>query len=331
MDGAAADQRGERPSGSGAGLWSRSLSGRRGVEDRAGPDGRAVAVRQTGGGGPAVPRSLPVQTGPRLETIRSTPLRQMMIHMPPPFSSTLAAVLLALTLPLAAAENFEFGPRPTQSVFDPGGILKPAEVEGISAPLKAIYQKKGVDVLVVVVQDVGKAPPEHVAGRFAEAWSTSDLRCVVLHLPGHEQSPWVVPSGRLVSYLNTDEVQKAVDDIRRHAASQPKDAEKVRTAATETSDMLQYWLASTINHSEMIRTESTKMRLEQETKARQWRIAAMAGVASVIPLAGIISLLVSWSRRRGAGYFPNHAWQLRLGAPHAGGNHAVTELGRPRN
>lgn len=245
------------------------------------------------------------------------------------FPSALAALLLTLTVPLTAATDFEFGPRPPQSVFDPGGTLKPAEVEAISTQLKTAYQKQGVDVIVVVMQDVGKAPPEHVAGRFAEAWSPSDLRCVVLHVPGHEQSPWVVPSGRLVSYLNTEEVRKAVDDIRRHAISQPKDADKVRTAANEASDMLLFWLASTINHSEMIRTESTKMRLEQETKARQWRIAAMAGVASVIPLAGVISLLISWNRRRGPGYFPNHAWQLRLGAPHAGGNHAVAELGPP--
>lgn len=249
--------------------------------------------------------------------------------MNPRLPSAIAALLLALTVPSVAATDFEFGPRPPQSVFDPGGVLKPAELDAIAAPLKTVYQKQGVDVIVVVMQDVGKAPPEHVAGRFAEAWSPSDLRCVVLHVPGHEHSPWVVPSGRLVSYLNTEEVQKAVDDIRRHAASQPKDADKVRTAATEASDMLRFWLASTINHSEMIRTESTKMRLEQETKARQWRIAAMAGVASVIPLAGVISLLVSWSRRRGPGYFPNHAWQLRLGAPHAGGNHAVAELGPP--
>lgn len=247
------------------------------------------------------------------------------------FPSAVAALLLALTAAVSAATDFEYGPRPEQSVFDPGNILKPEELDAISGPLKAIYQKQGVDVLVIIMPDVGNAPPEHVAGRFADAWSPSDLRCVVLHVPGHEGSPWILPSGRLVSYLNTDEVQRAVDDARRHAAAEPKDADKVRSAANEAADMLRYWLASTINHTEMIRTESTKMRLEQETKARQWRIATMAGVASVIPLAGLLSLLISWSRRRGPGYFPNHAWELRLGAPHAGGNHAVVDLGPSKN
>lgn len=247
------------------------------------------------------------------------------------FPSAIAALFLALTALVSAATDFEYGQRPEQSVFDPGNVLKPDELEAISGPLKALYQKQGVDVMVIIMPDVGNAPPEHVAGRFAEAWSHSDLRCVVLHVPGHEQSPWIIPSGRLVSYLNTDEVQKAVDDARRHSAAEPKDVDKVRTAATESADMLRYWLASTINHSEMIRTESTKLRLEQETKARQWRIATMAGVASVIPLAGILSLIIGWSRRRGPGYFPDHAWELRLGAPHAGGNHAVAELGPPPN
>lgn len=248
--------------------------------------------------------------------------------------SAVAALLLLLSASVTAAPaatDFEYGPRPEQAVFDPGNVLKPDEVNAISAPLKILYQQLGVDVLVVIMPDVGNAPPEHVAGRFADAWSPSHLRCVVLHVPGREGSPWILPSGRLVSYLNTDEVQKAVDDARRHAAAEPKDVDKVKTAANEAADMLRYWLASTINHAEMIRTESTKMRLEQETKARQWRIATMAGVASVIPLAGLLSLLISWSRRRGPGYFPNHAWQLRLGAPHAGGNHAVAELGPPPN
>jgi TPM domain len=245
------------------------------------------------------------------------------------FSSAILAVALALSSIADAATDFEYGPRPPQSVFDPGGVLTPAELKAVSDPLAKIYQKEGVDVLVVVMPDVGNAPPEHVAGRFADAWSTSALRCVVLHVPGHEESPWIFPSGRLVSYLNPAEVEKSVVDARRRAMSEPKDADRVRAASSEAADMLRYWLAGTINHSEMIQTESTRMRLEQEKKSRQWRIGAMAAAASVIPIIVGISLFFSFLRRRGPGYFPNHAWQLRLGAPHAGGNHAVTRLGNP--
>lgn len=235
-----------------------------------------------------------------------------------------------MTACVTAATDFEYGPRPDKPVFDPANVLKPDEFEAVATPIQTIYQKQGVDVMVVIMPDIGKAPPEHVARRFAEEWGLSELRCVVLHVPGHEHTPWVFPSGRLISYLTPSEVEKAVQDIRRHAASEPKDVDKVRTAATESSDILRYWLASTINHSEMIKTESAKIRLEQETKARQWRIATLAGVASVIPLAGIISLLISWSRRRGPGYFPTHTWQPRLGAPHSGGNHAMLNLGASR-
>ena len=79
----------------------------------------------------------------------------------------------------------------------------------------------------------------------------------------------------------------------------------------------------------MIQTESTRMRLELETKSRQWKIAAMIAAASLIPLIGGISLITMVLRRRGPRYFPNPVWQCRLGAPHAGGNHAVTDLGSP--
>ena len=58
---------------------------------------------------------------------------------------------------------FEYGPRPPLSVFDPNGFLDPAQVKAVSDPLAAFYQKEGIDVIVVVVPDLGNAPPEHVA------------------------------------------------------------------------------------------------------------------------------------------------------------------------
>lgn len=224
---------------------------------------------------------------------------------------------------------FEYGPRPPQSVFDPSGYLDPGLVKAISDSLEAHFKKEGIDVVVVVLTDLGKAPPEHVARSFAAAWCVSPVHCVVLHVPGREGSPWIIPDGKLVEHLNPAQVQQAVNDARRRAASEAKDPDKVKAAATEAADLLRFWLANALNRTEMIQFESARMRQELETKSRQWKIATMVAAASAIPLIAGVWMLVVLLRRRGAGYFPTPDYRPRLGAPHSGGNRAVVDLGPP--
>jgi hypothetical protein len=226
-------------------------------------------------------------------------------------------------------QAFEYGPRPPLSVFDPKGFLAPPQLKAISDPLAAYFQKEGIDVIVVMLADLGNAPPEHVARSFATAWCASPLHCIVLHVPGREDSPWIVPNGRLVGHLNPDQVQQAVANARRRAASEPKDPDKVRAAANEAADMLRYWMANAINRSDMIQTESARIRSELETRSRQWKVGVMVTIASVIPVIAGISLLLVFLSRRGPRYFPKSRSGPRLGAPHAGGNHAVVDLGPP--
>ena len=117
--------------------------------------------------------------------------------------------------------------------------------------------------------------------------------------------------------------------LHKLAASEPKEPDKVKAAATEAADMLRYWMANAVHRSEALLTERTRIRVEQETKARQWRIAVIFGIASIIPLLAGISFLTVFLRNRGPARFPSRTWQLRLGAPHAGGNRAVADLGPP--
>jgi len=243
-------------------------------------------------------------------------------------------VLLAFMLGgLALAQSpdpFEHGSRPPLSVFDPGGLLDPKVVKEISDPLATIQKNEGIDILVIVLPDLANAPPEHVARRFAKAWCPTPIHCVVLHVPGRRDSPWIVPAGKLIEVLEPDQVRQAVEDGQRRAALETKEPDKVRAAATEAADMLRYWTNNVINRGEMMRTERTKMRVQLETKARLWRFAALLTAASAIPIIAGVSLLIFWFSRRGPRYFPNRAWQLRLGAPHAGGNHAVATIGPPQ-
>ncbi len=224
---------------------------------------------------------------------------------------------------------FEYGPRPPQSVFDPGGHLDPVLAKAISDPLEAHFKTEGIDVVVVVLPELGKAPPEHIARSFAAAWCISPLHCVVLHVPNHEDSPWIFPDGKLVDYLNPALVEKAVGDARRRAASEAKDPDKVKAAAAEAADLLRYWMANALNRTEMIQFEKARMRQELETKSQQWKIATMVTAASAIPLAAGAWMVFVLFRRQAPGYFPTPGHQSRLGAPHSGGNRAVVDLGPP--
>jgi hypothetical protein len=239
------------------------------------------------------------------------------------------SVMLVVFPSALAVTDFEYGPRPPFSVFDPEGTLKPDVLGKLSEQLSVYRQKEGIDVIVIVLKDIGEAPPEHVASTFAQAWCTSPLHCVVLHVPGREDSPWIVPAGRVIQDLPPEEVAKATEGARRHAMLEPKEADKVKTAADEAATMLRYWMAHAINHSENIQIQSTRWREEMQKKSRQWKIAAMIAGASIVLLGAILSLTSVLKRKRGPSRFPSQLRQPRLGAPHAGGNHALADLGPP--
>jgi hypothetical protein len=238
-------------------------------------------------------------------------------------------VILAifLVLPAQAGENFEYGPRPPLAVFDPGGLLEPTVVKSISDPLVTIYQKEGIDVIVIVLKEIGQAPPEHVAGQFAAAWCKSPIHCMVLHVPGREGSPWIMPAGRLIGHINPEAVKTAVANAHRRVTAEADDTSKVKASATEAADMLRIWMGSAITQTTDIQTETAKMRLELEAQSRRWKLGVMIAAAAFIPLVAGIVLVVSLLNRRGPRHFSSNHWQRRLGAPYAGGNRAVADLG----
>lgn len=238
----------------------------------------------------------------------------------------IASCLAALCVAANAAGDFEYGGRPPGSVFDPENFLDPAILKEISQPLSRIFKDEGVDIIVVILKDLEGAPPEHVAGRFADAWCRSPIHAVVLHVPGRKDSPWIVPDGDFIDSIKPEVVSLKVADAVRNAAREPKEPEKVRAAANEAADMLRYWLRNAVNRSEYLQTERTKIRVELETKARRKQIVMLAAAASVIPVLLGVSLLVMAMRKPGPRRFPETQPPRRLGAPHSGGNHCVVTL-----
>ncbi len=233
-------------------------------------------------------------------------------------------------LPAHAGESTDFlyGKRPSESIFDPEGYLDAQLTKEISEPLE-VYRRDGIEVIVIVLKSLEGAPPGHVAQEFAKAWCKSPIHCVVLHVPGEKDSPWIIPDGQLVDHLMPDQVRRAVADSHRRAASEPDDGHKVKAAASEATDMLRYWLANALNRSDLIIMESARQREEAEAEKIKYKLSVFIAAASIVPVLVGFSLMLTVYRRRGPAYFPHQDWQPRLGAPYAGGNNAVVNLGHP--
>ena len=252
--------------------------------------------------------------------------------MIPRLLAILVFVLSGLALTRAAeVADFEFGPRPANSIFDPLGVLDSAALGKITGPMQKLREKEGIDIVVVVLDDLKGAPPEHVAGRFAAAWSSSLIRAVILHVPGNPDGPWIVPGGELTDLLHPETIAKDTSRDKRLASYEPTEAGKVRVAVEEASDRLRYWKATHFNATEARKKAIAKIRLEHDDKSRQWRIIVLTCVACAIPLLIGIHMLYLMLRRPGSRRFPDVEPPRRMGAPHAGGNHAVTRLGPPQS
>lgn len=247
----------------------------------------------------------------------------------PPVLAVLLFALTCLASSAAAQTDFEYGSRPPQSVFDPNNQLDPAVVAEITEPLEGILRNEDVDIMVVVLPSLDNAPPEHVAGRFAAAWSKSPIHAVVLHVPGRKDSPWIVPSGRLLATARPEMVRQKLADCARNVAREPDENSRVRAATTEAADMLRYLMHNAINRREFLETERTRIRLDLETKALRKRILLLGSVVSVFVVLFALAWLLLHYRRPGPRQFPETRPPRRLGAPHCGGNHAVVDLGPP--
>lgn len=245
------------------------------------------------------------------------------------YISIIFTVLLVSRTLAKNTQPFEYGPRPTLAVFDPTGALESSTLKEISEPLRVVYEKEGIDVIIIVLNDVGESPPEHVAGRFADAWCKLPIHCVVLHVPGRKDSPWIIPGGKLIEHLKLEEIKKSVADATRRISSESSEADKVKASAIEAADMLRFWMGNAINQSAMMQKQSEISRQEHDQKKRERNLAMIIAAACAVPLTLGIVIFMMFLHNRKPRIFPDCAITPRLGAPHAGGNYAVTDLGPP--
>lgn len=216
--------------------------------------------------------------------------------------------------------NFRFGARPETSIFDPTSVLTLDEHKRISQPLREILKNEGLDVIIVVLPDIGDAPPQHVAKGFAEKWATTSVNSVVLHVPGHDGSPWIFPGNVMTRAIKPDHVRATLDAAEDRAAAEPTDYGKVRAASIEAADAMRYWLGGTLLRTEDLINRRLEWQLARERRERMLKLSAVLGAASLIPLAFGTAFLVIRIRARTPKRFPPLRKIARLGAPYAGGN-----------
>lgn len=239
------------------------------------------------------------------------------------FLLLLSPVLFAETA--RTQSGFRYGERPKNSVFDPSGSLTFSQQAEIAGPLAKVLADEGLDVMVVILPDIGDAPPKHVAEGFAEKWATTNVNAVVLHVPGHEGSPWISLGRMMGSLLVPESLKNTIGAAEQRASAEDTDFGKVRAAATEASDALRYWMGGALMRSEETINRRREAQQAYENRQRLLKLAAFLGAASLIPLVlGLAFIALRYKNFRSRS-FPSVRIMPRLGAPYSGGNNAASK------
>ena len=237
---------------------------------------------------------------------------------------TLTYLLLCL-LPIVTVANpknseFKFGPRPPDSIYDPSGILTPKQRREIAQPLESILEKEGIEVLLVILPEIGDTPPEHIAKGFLAEWSTRKLNAIALHVPGRPDSPWIVPGAFIDSVVKASMLRGSVDVSQKRVQAEPDDFSKARAAATEASDIMRYWTGGAILRAEGMVKARVDSQLAYEKRQRLIKIAGFVALVGAVPVVLGLLFFISKLRKRAVRVFPLVRKVTRLGAPYSGGS-----------
>lgn len=231
----------------------------------------------------------------------------------------------------APGAEFEYGTRPVEMILDVPHILKPAEIDRISETLKTTRDTDHIDVVVVILPSLEKTPPPVVAANFAKAWCSPVAHAIVLHVPGEKDSPWIFPGGDLISAAKPGIVEERIARILRHSRAERSPAEKLRVAATETTDLLRFLFHGLDNRSRLleIQRKAGYARAVRENQIGKIRKFALLAAIPALLIGGLL-LYHFLSRRseKGLRTFSSSLPPRRLGAPHCGGNHIVRQIGK---
>ncbi len=242
------------------------------------------------------------------------------------FAALLLSIFMTGLLCGNETQGFKYGDRPSDSVFDPAGLLSSTQRSNISNPLRNILTDEGIDVMVIVLPDIGDAPPGHVARAFDEKWSKTDISAVVLHVPGAEGAPWIFPGEAISDVIRPEVLGASVIAAEKRAAAEPDEPSKIRAASIEAADVMRYWTGSAVIRTESIVSERQARLNAYGERRRLIKLSAMVAAAGAIPIIAGLGFFFSQYQSRKPRVFPPVRKIPRLGAPYAGGNNATSRI-----
>jgi hypothetical protein len=230
----------------------------------------------------------------------------------------IVACLIARVCGESEINLMEIGERPRNHVFDPASLV-PGTDQVVGPALASIRKNEHIDIILVIFPNLGAASPEQVARTCASSWCDPRANCIVLHVPGHPESPWLFPGGRVQQGTPAAISDPAIAAARRRAAREASSARVTIAAAMEAADLMRIWTGSTTHLEEIELTNRVHGQLARELAERRQKILLIAVTGVCLPiLLGIGAALLTRSRRKSR-RFPPIQWHRRLGAPHAGG------------
>lgn len=239
--------------------------------------------------------------------------------------SLLLFVLLVVANVNTQAANFKYSHRPPDSIFDPTDVLTLQERKAISAPLDEIRKKERIDIIIVILPEIGDTPPSLLAAEFPEQWCQLKMNAVVLYVPGNPDSPWIFPARIISNAVKPNALKETFSAAQKRASAEPTENGKIRVAAIEAADALRYWDGSAVLVTENIVQSRLRAQFAYERRQRLYKLSAVFGAAAAIPgIAGLIFIFLRL-KNSGSKRFPQTRKLTRLGAPYSGGNNASTQ------
>jgi uncharacterized membrane protein YgcG len=246
-----------------------------------------------------------------------------------PLFRVVAAVVALLVVGAAASAQDspipQLGPRPPQSIHDPGGVLSPGWTGEIAAKLPEYLERDGIDIIVVILDSLGHATPDHVARLYSRAWChDTPLYGIILHVPGNADSPWIHvggPNHRAIS--DPESARATLEAARRRAMREADNERKIRAAVVETADILRFWTGGARQRTELILRERERLEAAHARRQRVRRLLLPVLMLGTVSLCILLLWRPPRAFQRKQRMFPRTRVKPRLGAPHAGGNQAV--------
>ena len=203
-------------------------------------------------------------------------------------------------------------PAPASQILDDGRVFDERELQELSAFLKDIKAKHGIEIYLAIFSFCGSESVEERAHRLRANWANKETGVVVVYERGS--------SG--LSFVATDEIDALMTryDINRILEKAGRRAQLEKGAENQIRVAVQTLAESLIESIERRRTVNAPV-----AKKRMVLIAATFAAILLSALVGlVIARFVRKADRKAAEfyYFPPAQVGMRYGAPYSGGAHA---------